>query len=453
MKKWAGEFPPSALIIRMTKVVKNKNYSRLFLLCWFAYSMSYIGRLNFSVCIPAIAAQGFLTKAYLGTVGTGFLASYGAGQLLNGLLGDRISPKIMVGAGLLGAGIANMLMGLNTVPGLMIIIWCSNGLFQSMLWSPIIRALSEWLPKSRQARAGANISTAIPAGTITTYALSSFILSRGDWRRVFIIEGGLLIFASLVWFAGILAMRSFIAGHEGLNDDEDDSRVAAVLPAAGSKTYSMPALLLGTGLAFAVGAILFNGILKDGVTLWVPTFLSEFFKVEPKISAALSTILPIVGLTGSYAAVWINNKYTKNEMSTAAVLFLVSMLAIGGLLLFGRLNVILSTVFIAISLASMLGVNAMLLTFIPLHFSRLGKVASITGFLNSCSYLASAVSGVTIGAIAEKSGWRITIVSWLIIASLGMIICLAGKTFWARGRSKITAGWGYKKAGNGASPA
>ncbi len=428
----------------MSKKELNKSVRRLFLLCWFAYSMSYVGRLNFSACMAEIAAEGSLTKAYLGSIGTGFLACYGAGQLVNGIIGDRISPKYMVGIGLFGAGFANIFMGLISAPALMFFIWCANGYFNSMLWSPIVRVLAEWLPKTNQSKAGVNISTTIPVGTIASYLLSSVILSVAGWRAVFVTDGALLVAASLIWFGGVTSIKEYISKREGIKTHQEISpEEGALLPNSG-KSRSMPALIIGTGLIFAVFAILFNGILKDGVTLWVPTYITEFFGVAPKFSAALSIILPVVSLAGAYTALWANKRYFNNEMTTAGVYFLISAAAIACLFLFGKLNIFVAVTLIAVSLSSMLGVNAMLLTFIPFHFSRLGKSASITGFLNACSYFASAVSSVTIGVIAEKSGWNITILSWLVVAFCGMIVCFAGKSFWASGRSRIASGWGTK---------
>ncbi|HOO25957.1 MAG TPA: MFS transporter, partial [Clostridiales bacterium] len=92
------------------------------------------------------------------------------------------------------------------------------------------------------------------------------------------------------------------------------------------------------------------------------------------------------------------------------------------------------------SLSSMLAVNSMLLTFIPFHFKKMGKAASITGFLNACSYFSSAVSSVTIGLIAEKSGWSVTILSWLLVAGLGALVSFAGRSAWAKGRSFAASG-------------
>lgn len=74
----------------------------LFLLCWISYFSTYIGRQNYSaVMAEIIASEGYLNQA-CGMVGTGFFICYGAGQLVSGFLGDRISPKWMIFTGLTG---------------------------------------------------------------------------------------------------------------------------------------------------------------------------------------------------------------------------------------------------------------------------------------------------------------------------------------------------------------
>ena len=409
----------------------------LFLLSWMAYSISYMGRLSFSACIGAIADDLSLSKAFLGSVGTVFMATYAVGQLVNGFIGDRVSPKYMVGVGLLGAGTANILMGFNDNPGLMLAIWMVNGWFHSMFWSPIIKALAEWMPEDRLSKAGANISTTIPVGTIMSYAIASLVLSLSSWRLVFIIGGIIMLLGGFVWFMGMAGLKDYI-------DYFEQTKKPKAVPDEPLESNPLTGLsffpfLLRAGLSFAVAAILFNGVLKDGVTIWVPTFLSDFFAVSPAFSAAVSMIMPIVSLGGTYAAIYVNEKYIKNEMATTGLFFGLSALAILTLYLIGRLNIFVAVLMIALSLSGMLAVNAMLLTFIPFHFNRMGKAASVTGFLNACSYFASAFSSVSIGWIAEKKGWSMTILSWLLVALLGVLISFAGRRPWAKGRSFAAA--------------
>ena len=60
-----------------------------------------------------------------------------------------------------------------------------------------------------------------------------------------------------------------------------------------------------------------QGILKDGVTTWIPTYISEVFHMGSAASIISTTVIPAFNLTGVYLAAFMNKKM-HNEMSTAA---------------------------------------------------------------------------------------------------------------------------------------
>lgn len=423
----------------MNKRSGDRSATALFAFFWFAYSATYIGRLNYSACMPAIMAELHLSKAFAGAVGTGFLAFYAVGQLLNGLIGDKISPKYMIGAGLFGAGAANLFMGFNTFVPLMPVIWCFNGYCSAMLWSPLIRAISEWLPQHRQTRAGVGIASTIPAGTIASYLSSALILRLAGWRAVFLFSGGFLILASAVWAAGMAGLRKYIAAACAQSEADRNARREQAAAAGRKETLrSALKLFVGSGLAFAAFGILFNGVLKDGVTLWVPAFLKEYFGVSPAFASVLSVALPVASVFGAYLSVGLNKRFFDNEFTTSAVMFLISAVSFTLLILLGVKNIYAAVLMIAASSTAMLGLNTMFLTFIPLYFKQLGKSATVTGFLNACSYAASSVSSVTIGVLAARGGWNATILSWVCIAAAGLLICVAGRKRWAENRGLIS---------------
>ncbi|MDR1630711.1 MAG: MFS transporter [Oscillospiraceae bacterium] len=423
----------------MDNALLKKGSRRLVAMCFFIYCMSYIGRLNFSACMADIVADTQMAKTFAGTISTGYLACYGGGQLLNGLIGDKISPKYMIFTGLLCSGVANVMMGVAENHILLLVFWCMNGYFHSMLWSPLIRSFAEWLPKDRQRKAGVSIAPTIPAGTLLAYGISALFLKLSGWRTVFFVSGGILICASAVWFLGVTSLRTYIRQIVPFKKQTEQMPVAeegSGGPAERGKNVSLPAVILKTGLLFSVIGILFNGILKDGVTQWVPTFIAESFGVDASAASAVAMLLPVINLSGPYLAAFLDRRVFKNEMAASAVMFFISVLSIAALFFFGGKNMIVSAVLIAVCTSSMLGANSMFLTFMPFHFSSIGKSSSVTGFLNACSYLSSAVSSVTIGYIAQTKGWDVTILSWLAVAALGLLVCLAGIRVWRLGREK-----------------
>ncbi len=69
------------------------------------YASAYFGRTCYSAAIASIVSGGIYEKADIGIVGTAFFVCYGAGQLVNGILGDKVNPFIMVLCGAFCSGV------------------------------------------------------------------------------------------------------------------------------------------------------------------------------------------------------------------------------------------------------------------------------------------------------------------------------------------------------------
>ena len=172
MKKAAT--PPATAGAEWTPLRVGQCATKLFLFCFLAYTCSYIGRKNFSACLPAMMEEGMLTKTVGGYITTAYMLCYGAGQMINGIIGSRIKPRFMIGTGLCGAGLCNLAMGLVPSPVYMPLIWALNGIFHSMLWAPIIRTFTDLLPAGRKEVAGTNISVSCSVGAILAFLNHSF---------------------------------------------------------------------------------------------------------------------------------------------------------------------------------------------------------------------------------------------------------------------------------------
>ena len=84
--------------------------------CCLAYFASYVTRINYIAVRLAIADELMLSApelvAELGIAISAASITYGIGQLVSGVLGDRLPPVSLVCAGLGGAVLCNLLMPL-----------------------------------------------------------------------------------------------------------------------------------------------------------------------------------------------------------------------------------------------------------------------------------------------------------------------------------------------------
>lgn len=135
---------------RMRRIESPKVARLLFLLCWFAYFTSYIGRLNYSSAMTAMIQEAVLTKSQAGFISMVYFFAYGIGQFCNGMLGDRFHPGKMIFVGLAIAAGANLCMGFVGGFGAMAVVWGINGYAQAMIWPPVIRIFAEMVSREQK---------------------------------------------------------------------------------------------------------------------------------------------------------------------------------------------------------------------------------------------------------------------------------------------------------------
>lgn len=391
----------------------------LYLLSWLAYASAYIGRYNYSAVMGAITAENSLSLSAAGAVSTGYFICYAVGQIVFGILSQSFSPYAMILIGLCGSGLCNLGAGALST-SFMGLLWGANGLFQAMIWPPIVRLFAESMPLMRQKRACVSINSTTPAGTLAAYALSAVLLQFADWHHVFFSCGGLLLGMAAVFWFGTAPLR----------------RATTYAPQPEFKkqkgTGNGPAALLAAGLGAMLLPVLLHGGLKDGVTNWVPSMIQSNFGISPAFSAAVAMALPLVNLSGAYLSGWLNEHCTHNELKTAGVLFALASVCLLALPLAMRTSLLLAVLLLAVTTASMLGVNTMFINVIPVKAGRHGGASMLSGTLNAVTYLGAAAATWGIGAAAEGCGWNAVFLLWLVMATLALLVSalLAGR--WGR---------------------
>ena len=390
----------------------------LFLLCWSAYAFTYLGRLNYSACLVAIVSSEGWTKAQAGLIATGFFASYGLGQLISGWIGDKLSPRFMVGCGLMLSGLLNLAFPLMTQPSAALVLWCVNGLAQSMIWSPMLRQLSEWLPAGPRMRACVNMNSTVPVGTLLVYGMSAAFVYFASWKLAFFTSGVLVIAMSLLWFVGIGAI-----GRKLEPIEEAEQPVTQKAGPAAKRPDSLWKLALISALPLCMIGIFMQGMLKDGVTTWIPTFLGENFGMEESASILCTTIVPIINLGGVYLSSWVNRRFLKNELKTAALFFAAGLSTLLLLAFLPMFSAAFSLLLLAATTTFMMSINTMMASIVPSFYVRYGACSTATGLLNSAAYVGCALSSYGNGAIVERFGWNSIMYIWCLCALLGGLAC------------------------------
>jgi OPA family glycerol-3-phosphate transporter-like MFS transporter len=172
-------------------------------------------------------------------------------------------------------------------------------------------------------------------------------------------------------------------------------------------------------------AIVLQGALRDGVTTWMPSYISETYNLSSSISILTGVLLPIFSLVCFHLSEKLYQKVFTNPLKCAGIIFGAGAFSSLMIQIFTGHSAAMSVVFSAALTGCMHGVNLMLICMIPAYFKKSGNVSTISGVLNSCTYVGSAVSTYGVALISDSFGWSATLFSWTAIAIAGMLVCLA----------------------------
>lgn len=393
--------------------MKRLKVSKLQLLCCLVYFISYVTRIDYAAVLAEIVNDLGVTKQAASIAVTGSFITYGVGQIISGVLGDRIKPTKLITVGLACTSLINLLMVFLPNLTLMTAFWCFNGFFQALMWPPLVKLMAQNMDSDEYARSVVTVSAAASVATIAVYMLAPAMISLSGWKGVFMVaaSGGLVV--ALVWARNT----------RGLREENAPKRAAQAASAQGG-LLSVAGLLAPIMVAIAL-----QGILRDGITTWMPTYIFEVFDLGVSMSILTTAILPIFSIF-SFTIASRLEKRIGNEVLTAGILFGAGFLAAAALYPLYSTNVVISALLMALITACMHGVNLMLISHLPVYFGRYGKVSTASGLLNACTYVGSALSTYGFAALSDRFGWGFTIGSWAVVAFCGTTICLMLKGKW-----------------------
>lgn len=407
----------------MLKLSNKKDINFLVVLCSVVYFVSYVSRINLGTVLVEVIASGYAPKTVAALALTACSITYGAGQLVSGYLGDKFKPQNIILIGFIITALMNLCVGTVGDGSILVFLWAINGFAQAFMWPPLVKILSNLLNDDDYKKACVRVSWGSSLGTVSMYLLAPVIIKFFDVRIVFIISGALAAVMAIIWKSVYEKYKPFkLCG----NSEVTPSRKAEANTTSAVK-FNKSSIVL---LALIMLAIMLQGSLRDGVTNWTPTYISEIFKLDSSISILTGVILPVFSLLSFTFVSFVNRKFIKNELVCAGVTFGVGAVSAVLLLTFGSSNVVLSLVLLALLVGSMHGVNLILVCMIPAYFARFGKVSFISGLINSCTYLGAAISTYGIAVFTDVFGWNKTIVLWSVVAFLGALICIAISKKW-----------------------
>lgn len=381
-----------------------------------SYTTAYVARLNYNASIVEILAQLGSTKEAVGTVSSFFFFAYGTVQLINGILSKKYNTCFSVAIALLGSGLVNFSFTFCSGIEEMKYLWLLNGVFQSILWSSLIKTLSRNLSYEMLPKAIMVMSTTVASGTLIAYSLAAlFSLLSLKWNTIFYFSSSLAVLVSVFWFVGI----GFV---------QKEKQTESVSSAAPKNKLKLTPAVVFTVLVILVSAIC-NGFIKDGIITWVPSILKENFGVSSSFSIIVTLLLPILAVFGS-ALVKFMHKREKNENVLNGIFYFGALVLIVLIMLTINLKSVSITLILFGGIALLMAsVNNVITSIVPLYSRDKIDSGLAAGVLDTFCYVGSTLSIAFLGKIADTKGWNDVFLCILIFSALAFAVCLLSVIF------------------------
>ncbi len=361
----------------------------------FTYALYYLGRVNVSMVLPALAQDLGVSRAEVGALGTIFFWVYGIFHFVSGEIGSHVSPFRLVSIGLLASAIVNLVFAFQSSLIIMLILWGLNGVAQSGGWSPMFRILAERLDRAHIKRVSTVMPFSYVLGTALTWALIGAVASGDNWRIAFWLPGLALLLVLAFWRkAGIDAPKTQSSG----------IRLSTIIAEA-------------RGIAFVMLAAALGGFVFNGTIIWLPSYILDSGLIADSMVGAVAALTQAVAILGLILA---RSLVARSNLAllTAAQLFAAAGCAF---LLLALTQGIFAIPVVAFALLALNGAFGLTVSAMPLLLAPAGRASSTTGAVNMMSTFFGGMAGFSIGGLVEASGWSAVFGLWgafLLLACL-----------------------------------
>lgn len=379
--------------------MKRKPFA-VFLVCYLAYTAIYIARLNFTMASPGLLEGNILTQEQVGMIGSVFFVVYAVGRILNGIIGDKTSPWIMISAGLTLAGIGNLLIGIRPVFINILLLWGVNAYAQSMLWSSILRIVPEVYPYEQAKKMMSYMVTSVAVGNILGILVGTGIINQFGLRFAFVIPGGILFIMCLLI---VLTTRH--------------------ITCAEVKKEHIPIRKLAVDgrIKKMIAPTMFHGMIKDNISLWMTVFFVEQYNIDLNASAAFVLFIPVVGFLGRIGYPVLYKLYKEKEEKLTTHMFLLCAAA-AVVLLSKAVPPVVALVCLSLIYAAISVINTYLLTAVPLQFAASGNQSSVSGIMDFFTYSGAGIGSLVYGYLVSWFGYPAMFLSYAVVSVISLML-------------------------------
>jgi len=376
------------------------------------YTSFYMCRYNLPLASGAIRSEFGFSRAQLGTIITTQLLAYACGQIINGLLTDRLGGKRAMLIGATGTIIMNILFGVASFWGLLslfIVIRGIDGYLQAFGSPGMVKINTAWFQHTeRGSFAGIfgfminlgrfginNLGAALLAGFIF---LGLIRIPPLHWRWLFWVPAGIALVIGAC-MALIVKDTPEEAHFPPVKPDEEIGGRVQVKVSDVFKIIATNPVVWIIACAYAC-----TGAVRQGIDQWFPLFMREVHHVDYQSTQFqfLAFSIPLVASVGSLISGFISDKiFHGRRAPVAAVLYFLETLVILSAAQFHSVNAaIFFLVLISLTANS---THSILGTAAAMDIGGAKMAGFAAGVIDSFQYFGGSLAGYFLGELLDRS--------------------------------------------------
>jgi OPA family glycerol-3-phosphate transporter-like MFS transporter len=381
------------------------------------YTSYYLCRYNFSYANKSIADEFHFNYSQMSNILSLNFFAYGCGQIVNGLLTDRIGGKRAMLIGAAGTVTMNLLFGAASFWGMLwlfALLWGMNGYIQSFGSPGFIKINTSWFSEKQRGTFAGIFGFMINLGRLAANKLLPSLLAgftfmamwhvpAQHWRWLFWIPAGVATVVAII-LAIVVKDTPEECGYRGIfagEADHADSNARAEMFLVFKRIIANPVVWI-MALAYAC-----TGAVRQCIDQWFPRYFHEVYNLDMTGAKFqwLGFLIPFVASAGSLLSGWTSDQFFQSRRAPVAAIIYIT--EVGVLLIATQVRTLdwALAFFVLVSFT----VNS--------THSLLGPAAAMdiggrkmAGFASGCidafQYFGAAAAFWLLGKLLDHSGWR-----------------------------------------------
>jgi len=391
------------------------------------YASYYMCRYNFRWATPGMVKEFGFDEVDITNMLSAWSIAYGTGQLVNGLLTDRIGGKAAMFIGAIGAITMNLIFGFASFAGTFstfALIWLLNGWFQSFGAPGMVKINAAWFNRDERGTFAGIFGFMIQLGQFAINNLAPHLLAgftilmwtaaEGDWHWLFRIPP---LFTAVMAILLVLIPKESPeqAGYPGVVQDETaegDGGTRATIKESFVTIFKHP-LVWYYALAYACTGAVRNSSDQLSVLYFVNQLHLDMSK-KPDAVFWTMNLMPLAAVIGSFTAGWVSDRFFKGHRSPVAmtlyffeslVIMIAAMVIYSGVVGPTPGGIFLGCLFLVLISLTANSTHAIVGAAAPMDIGGRKMAGFATGVIDSFQYYGAAIALPITGWLIKHHGW------------------------------------------------